>query len=241
MHPQDQAKKRVAHCKKWRAKPPGYWEKTVDIIIDNRKFDVPTTERARSYMKQQRVRFHLRTPSEGTLPECTKPGRKKNKLNTGAQASVCAGISNGKIVLWEYLPKKWNGEIAAATYKDAIMQALTKTRGVKRSITLCKIMTQQGINQIRPKLLSVSSACNAVPMPTYSPDLKPPDFCLWDAIEERMLANSAEHIETVAAYKKRMRLTAFRLPSSRVASAVRSIPKRMKAVVKAKGHSIPRD
>ena len=85
-----------------------HFEKEVDIIIDNKKYDVPTTERARGYLQEQMVRFHLRTPSEGLLPECTRPCRKKNRVNTGATANVCAGLSNGKVVMWEYLPKTWN-------------------------------------------------------------------------------------------------------------------------------------
>ena len=60
------------------------------MIIDNKKFDIPTTERARQYMKNQRVRFHLRTPAEGIKDEFTKPCRKKNRMSTGARASVAS-------------------------------------------------------------------------------------------------------------------------------------------------------
>ena len=52
-------------------------------------------------------RFHLRTPAEGLQPEMTKPSRKKNRINTGGFANVCAGISNSRIVLWEYLDKRF--------------------------------------------------------------------------------------------------------------------------------------
>ena len=98
----EQAKKRLEYGREWSKKPEKFWEDDVDLILDNKKWEIPTTERARRYLAQQRVRFHLRTPSEGSLPYCTKPDRRKNRLNTGAQASVCAGISNGKVVLWEY-------------------------------------------------------------------------------------------------------------------------------------------
>ena len=91
------------------------------MIIDNKRFDVPTTERARKYLKKQRVRFHLRTPAEGSLPHLTKPGRKKNRMNTGAFATVCAGISGGRIVLLEYLAKVWNGAAASHLYRTAII------------------------------------------------------------------------------------------------------------------------
>jgi hypothetical protein len=53
----------------------------------------------------------LRTPAEGLQPEMTKPNRKKNRMNTGGFANVLAGISNSRIVLWEYLPKRWREEM----------------------------------------------------------------------------------------------------------------------------------
>ena len=83
--------------------PARFFVEDVDLIIDNKQFDVPTTQCARQYMAAQRVRFHLRTPSEGVLPEMTKPGRKKNRMNmnTGAAVKVCAGISSWRMVLWE--------------------------------------------------------------------------------------------------------------------------------------------
>ena len=78
-------------------------------------------------------------------------------------------------------------------------------------------------------------------MPTYSPDLNPLDFSLWSQIEARMVTNAPPEVETVAAYKKRLRLTALRLPQRIVSRAVASMPKRMKAVAEAGGHSIPKD
>ena len=96
-----QANTRLEYCAAWCKKHESFFTDEVDMIIDNKRFDVPTTERARKYLKKQRVRFHLRTPAEGNLPHLTKPGRKKNRMNTGAFATVCAGISGGRIVLWE--------------------------------------------------------------------------------------------------------------------------------------------
>ena len=49
--------------------------------------------------------------------------------------------------------------------------------------------------------------------------------------EARMIKNMPKKVETVAEYKKRLRLTTLRLPSSFVGKVVRSIPTRMKAAV----------
>ena len=56
-----------------------------------------------------------------------------------------------------------------------------------------------------------------------------------------MLENCPKDVETVAAYKARLRHTALRPSSETVTGAVRAIPKRMRAVVGAKGYSIKND
>ena len=80
-----------------------------------------------------------------------------------------------------------------------------------------------------------------IPMLTYSPDFHPLDSSLWDGIEKEVLQSALSHVETVAAYKKRLRLTALRFSAAHVRKAVRAIPGRMKAVVDAKGWNIKKD
>ena len=77
--------------------------------------------------------------------------------------------------------------------------------------------------------------------PRYSPDLNPLDFSLWDAVEARVLKNAPPKPETAQAYKKRLRRIALRLPRDLVRKAVSNIPTRMRAVIAAKGHNIPKD
>ena len=76
-----QAAARVEACQVLSARCPAYFSRVVDLIIDNKRFELPTHERARQYLKSQRVRFHLRTPSEttsslrsaSTPPACAAP------------------------------------------------------------------------------------------------------------------------------------------------------------------------
>ena len=72
-------RERVATCKEWQKHKATYFAESIDMIIDNKKFDVPTSYRAREYMSKAAATGHLRTPSEGLLPEYTKPGAKKNR------------------------------------------------------------------------------------------------------------------------------------------------------------------
>ena len=236
-----QAAARVLYCEKWSRKPPSFFLNNVDLIIDNKQFDIPTTERARKYLAAQRVRFHLRMPGEGALPEMTKPCRKKNRMNTGAIAKVCAGISNGRIVMWEYLPKRWNGEEAAKLYKGAILKTLRKQRGVRPTYLVFEDNDPSGYKSSRGKAAKAESGIDAIPMPVFSPDLNPLDFCLWHEVERRMATSAPNRVETVQKYKKRLRLTALRLSPALVARAVSAMPARMRAIVDAKGYSIKAD
>ena len=236
-----QVKARVEYCTKWCRKPPSFFLDKVDLIIDNKHFEVPTTERARQFLAAQRVRFHLRTRHEGSLPEMQRPGRKKNRLNTGASAKICAGVSGGKVVMWEYLPKQWNAKEAVKLYEGAIMTTLKKVRGIKPKYLVFEDNDPTGYKSNKAKAAKKTMKIEAVPSPVSSPDLNPLDFCLWDEVSRRMVLNAPKHVETVEAYKKRMRMTALRLPRSLVTKAVESIPRRMEAVVQAKGHSISFD
>ena len=78
-------------------------------------------------------------------------------------------------------------------------------------------------------------------MPVFSPNLNPLDFCLWGEISRRVMFSTPKHVETVQDYKKRLRSTALRLSPAVVAKAVSAMPKRMQAVVDAKGHNIKAD
>ena len=40
----EQANARVKYCKVWHRKPPSFWLKKVDLVIDNKRFEIPTTE-----------------------------------------------------------------------------------------------------------------------------------------------------------------------------------------------------
>ena len=148
-------------------------------------------------MKSQRVRFHLRTPAEGTVDEFTKPGRKKNRYNTGAQANVCAGISNGRVVLWHYLPKVWNGEAAAHLYTNIIYPTLRRCRGDKRAYTILEDNDPTGYKSNAAKRVKADCHIIAHNFPRYSPDMNPLDYSIWHEVERRMGENEPKKVETV--------------------------------------------
>ena len=234
-------KARVAWCQNNKALRGSYFADKVDMIIDNKKFEIPTSERSRKYLNKQRVRFHLRKKTEGLRPEMTKPSRKKNRMNTGGWVNVCAGISGCRIVLWEYLGRRWSGSAAAELYSGPIAKTLKKQRGEKRKYHILEDNNRSGYKSKKAVAAKEAARISAVPFPKYSPDLNPLDFAVWTAIEKRMVENAPAGRETVEGYKKRLRSTALRLPTTFLRKAITSIPSRMAAIVAAKGRSIARD
>ena len=174
-------------------------------------------------------------------PEMTKPNRKKNRMNTGGHVLVCAGISGGRIVLWEYLSRSWSGQAAADLYAGPILKTLKKHRGDKRKYLLVEDNDRTGYKSKKAMAAKAAAKIEAIEWPKYSPDLNPLDYAIWDAIEARMKDGNPSENETVQAYRQRLRRTALRLPEAVVRKAVAGIPARMKAVVEAKGGNIPRD
>ena len=63
-----QAKARVEYCEAWNKKPASFFVAKVDMIIDNKKFDIPTTERARNYLQKQNTK--LGRPPGGQAARC---------------------------------------------------------------------------------------------------------------------------------------------------------------------------
>ena len=121
------------------------------------------------------------------------------------------------------------------------MKTLKKTQGVKAKYLLFEDNDPTGYKSNKGKDAKEELGIKAIPMPTFSPDLNPLDYSLREEVSRRMVASAPKRVETVAEYKKRLRLTALRLPRALVAKAVASMPKRMRAVVTAKGHSIKKD
>ena len=122
---------RMEICGRWRRYAASYFTQHVDLIIDNKYFAIPTLAWAKKFQKMRKVRGHLRTPSEGVSKGFTKPCPKRHRQNPGSSVNVCAGIIGGRVRLWHYLPKSWNGEVAAQTYRGPIRRALKRYCGEK--------------------------------------------------------------------------------------------------------------
>jgi hypothetical protein len=76
-------KERVSVCKEWASLPSSYWTKKVDLIIDNKKFAIPSNTNARAHLRMSKVRGHLRTPGEGhTMSNVAASALQRPPINT---------------------------------------------------------------------------------------------------------------------------------------------------------------
>ncbi len=69
----------------------------------------------------------------------------------------------------------------------------------------------------------------------HSHGLMPLDFCLWDEIEERTLAEKTRGTDAQATYAKRPRQTALRLPKALVTNCLGKMKENVEAMVAAGG------
>ncbi len=89
-------------------------------------------------MNCQKTRGSHRTRKQGSAPEHTKPSKAAKHLrSTGGRASVLAGATGNRVVVWEHLKGPWNGEVAAEAYKGVIKKTLQKHRPGKQRHKIC--------------------------------------------------------------------------------------------------------
>lgn len=189
----------------------------------------------------RKVHGQLRTPKEGIESGFTKPNSKRHIMNPGGGVHVCAGISNCRVVLWEYFTGSWSGEKAADMYTGPIKAALKKHRGAKAYHLIAEDNDPTGYKSKAGIRAKEEQGIRAMPWPRYSPDLNPLDFSLWDNVNRRMDASAPAGRESVAAFKKRLRLTALRTPPAVVRKMVEAMKKKAQMIWEAGGGDIRKD
>ena len=228
-------------CREWSRKPKAFWVNTVDLIIDCKKFPIPTTAASRKRLRQQHVRGALRTRKEGLAAGRVKPNGRKHKFNPGGHVHILAGVCGDRIVVWEEIQGRWNARAAAAMYEGPILKALQRRRPGKRAWLVMEDNDPAGFKSTAAQRAKAEHGMRTLDQPAYSPDLNPLDFSLWSAVQERVLAEAPRGRESAAAFKARLRRAALRLPAALVQKAVESIKARAAAVLQANGGNIARD
>lgn len=237
----EHVREREELCQQWRSLPRKYFTDKLDLIMDNKMWKVPGTLRAKKYLRQRKVRFHLRTRSEGLTPGFTKPCARKHRLNTGGQVQVVAGIVGCRVRVWHYVDGSWNGTVAADVYAKVLHPALTRCRGEKRRYTVLEDNDPTGYKSNRAKCVKASLGIHCLHFPRYSPDLNPLDYFLWEEVEARMEKNAPAVAESVDSFKKRLRRTALAIPESVIRKGVADLMPRVQWCAANGGLDIPWD
>jgi len=233
---------RTEICTKWARRPASYFADSVDLIMDNKRFDLPLSVVGKRFDKMRKVRFHNRTKAEGVKPGFTKPNTKKHRVNPGGKVDVCAGIINSKIRLWHYLPKtNWCGAAAADLYRGPVISALKKHAGTKTSYVIMEDNDPTGFKSNAGLKAKKDLKIRAMEFPKHSPDLMPLDFFVWAEVDRRMALQTSPKNETADQYKARLKRTAMAIPQAVIRKAIMAIKTRAEAVVQANGGDIPRD
>ena len=116
--------------------------------------------------------------------------------------------------------------------------AMQKHRGAKRTYTILEGNGPTGYKSNAAKRMKETLRIRAIPFPRYSPDLNPLDFSLWQEVSNRMAQNQPKKVESVEAYKQRLKRTALGLSSKVVTEAILSTPNKIKEVRAAGGACI---
>jgi hypothetical protein len=232
---------RKRKCNKYRKLPSSFWQKTVVLYMDNKRWDIPTTAKGKRFLKMKKVRGHWRKRSEGLKKYYTKPNVKKHKVNVGGSVNVCAGIIGGRVRVWHYLPTRWCGDEAANVYKTVIAPALRRWIGNKKKFISLEDNDPTGYRSNLAIAEKAKQGIQPIQFPTYSPDINPCDYALWDEVQRRMDGPKAPKNETADAFKCRLRRTALSIPENVVRKMLSGMVPRMEAVYQNDGGHIPRD
>ena len=232
---------RMEVCRRWRYLPSDYFFRKVSFIIDNKRWPVPMTEDARAHLQKLKVRFHLRTRSEGLAPGFTKPNAKKHQRNTGGSVAVCAGICGDRVVMWKYIDGPWGESAADSLYRHDINRVLTRYAGSASGATIVEDNDPSGYKSGKAIQAKKDLGIRVMALPRYSPDLNPLDYFLWADIDRRMNLSAPRGRESKEAFKRRLRTTAFATPRALVRRAVLQMKQRVAAVYAAEGGDITLD
>ena len=227
-------------CSRLRKRSLKYWVDGVHLYMDNKKWPFPRSVRGKRFAKKLRVRRHLRTRAEGLQPGFTKPDKRKHRVNLGC-LNLCAGIIKGKVRVWHYLDNGWGGEAAKELYEKVIGPALTRHHGMKRQYNILEDNDPTAYKSNAAKEAKRNLKIVPIEFPTYSPELNPCDYALWEEVENRMAAQKAPKHESVSDFKARLRRTAMAIPKPVIEKMLGSMVRRTQGIFDNDGGHIPRD
>ena len=228
-------------CDKLRKLPVTFWTDTMDAYIDCKTWPVPRSVKGRRFLNKMKVRGHIRTKAEGLDKGFTKPCKRKHHMNVGPNVKVFAAIVGDRVRVWHYLSGAWCGEAAKDVYKGVFLKALKRYRGEKRRYSIVEDNDPSGFKAGVAVAAKREVKINPIEFPTYSPDLNPCDYSLWEEVENRMTEQKVPRSEDVDGYKARLRSTALAIPAPVIRKMLADMKSRASEIYERKGGHIRGD
>ena len=168
------------------------------MIIDVKHFQVLPHGAARKHAAQTAVRGTNRKKGHGLHKGHTKPVS-KTKYNPGAiGVNVLAGVGHGKVLMWEYLPRVWGGEAAAAAYCGPVKRALDAEYPDRRTFTVLEDNDPTGFKSGLGLSAKKAAGIKAFEIPKRSPVLNVCDYFLWSEVNRHMRKQEKHSLTTSA-------------------------------------------
>ncbi len=226
---------RLAFGREHLSKTADWWEANVHLWLDCKGFrHEPNGDTARNARRKRMYRL----PSEGLHPHCVNRGYKESLTPGGKMVKVCAGFGNGKPVL-RHVIQKINGPNYASWVGDAILPAIEEAwPGLAPgpgAWVLCQDHCPCQNSAIAVGALG-AHGIERFAWPRRSQDLMPCET--WFAWAEKEVRDKAPAQENYAAFKARVVATLAATPESNLRKLIRSMPKRMRLLVQARGGRI---
>ena len=236
----EDAKERLKVAKHWVKRPASFWSTGVHAYVDNKAFPLPLTRAQKSKLQKTKVTGHLRKPSEGVNPGCTKPREKHSFLGIPA-VTITAALAKDRVIMWHVVGKTWNGAAAAEMYAGPLAKALKKTWGQKRRFIVVEDGDRKGNQSGLGVAAKEKAKIRAMTLPPRTPAWMPLDYAVWHAIDKEMAAAAPDATETKAEYLERLEKTARSLPRSFVRKVIARMKGNIQGVIEAKGFHAKND
>jgi hypothetical protein len=234
----EHVRKRFTLVKKWIKYPKKFWQKDIHGYIDTKKFVCPRNAKEKKLMRSSKVHHHLRTPTEGKKDMYLLPKGGRN-LTGIPSVEITACVAKDRIIMWHESEKPWNGNQGATMYK-ALGAALRKFHGRRASYRVVEDGDPKGFQSNKGIQAKKEQKIRSWKLSPRSPGLMLLDYSLWNEIEHRVLAKKGPANESMQAYKKRLNLTAKKLPRGQVKKTLLKMKDNIAAILKSKGrHGTP--
>ena len=230
----EHVRKRLALVKKWVKYPKKFWQKDIHGYIDTKKFVCPRNAKEKKLMRSSKVHHHLRTPAEGKKDMYLLPKGGRN-LTGIPSVEITACVAQDRIIMWHESQKPWNGNQAVNMYKK-LGAALRKFHGRRASYRVVEDGDPKGFQSNKGIQAKKEQKIRSWKLSPRSPGLMPLDYSLWKEIERRVLAKKISN-ESMQAYKKRLNLTAKKLPRGQVKKTLLKMKGNIKATLVSKGRN----